>query len=1196
MLATVSAWAQTSIPENAAGSCFASGVAHGLVVERVDKDSEGLKAGLMEGDVILSWTRGEMNGDMGSPFDLSEIETEQEPRGQVTLVGTRRGREQKWVLGPDDWRIHARPTLPAALLASYTTGQQLAGAGKLSDATNSWRAAADESQKYQCSWLAPWFLFHAADAFGDAGKWGDSGDLYQESLSRAPGIGTQVRLQILKALAGARKNQTDLANAVKFAQQAQAEFQTPETPNLTLASIVTLAGNIEEDRGELQNAKDDFSRALTIRENLAPDSFAVSWSLRSRGNVEEVLRDLDSAEKDLQRALEIAERLAPGGRDDAGDLIGLGNVEDSRDDLDKAEGYYRRALEIMKALSPGSLDVAAILSNLGNVEIGRGNLPKAEKYDLEALEIQERLRKGSLDVADTLNNLGMIAEQYKDLSKAENYYLQALAIYRKINSGSRETAIALNGLGTVEQDRSNLDDARADFRQSLTILDRVAPNDEADALNNLGTVADLRGDLAEAEKYFRLALALDEKIELGSTKNAEILDNLGEAVRDRGDAAQAEDLFQKALAIVIKIAPGGLDEAAILSDLEEDAQRRGDLAKTEEYCRQALDIRKKRAPESAGYAESLAALAKIMRDKQQLDEAARLYARAIDVLESQFTHLGGSSNSRAEFRAKHAQYYSAYSDLLLTQKQPELAFQVVERSRARTLLEMLAEAHVNIREGADPALLKQERNLQVALDAKSSRRVNLMGEDHSDEQVAAVSKEIDQVLRQLQQVQGKIRTSSPVYAGLTQPQPLSARQVQQKFLDADTVLVEYILGEERSFAFVVTPDSLDSYQLPKRADIEDQTHKVYKLLTARNLKPKDESPSQRVERIAKSDAEYHKAVVTLSQMILGPFASRLGDKRMLVVADGALDYVPFGALPDPSGNSPKMTPLVAKHEIVNLPSASVLSLLRQQTIGRPVPKMEVAILADPVFLGSDPRVDQAQGAAGPAAATLRARADLSTSGHSNQGQLNQSTLDTRGGMGEPGAGSVFDRLPYTRREANAILSLAYPGKGMKALDFAANRKTALSNNLSHYRFVHFATHGQLDNERPELSGLVLSLVDRKGKRQEGFLDLEDVYNLKLPVDLVVLSACETGLGKQINGEGIVGLTRGFMYAGASRVVASIWAVNDVATADLMGLFYRGMLKQGLPPAKALRLAQLKMLKQWPEPYYWAAFQIQGEWK
>jgi CHAT domain-containing protein len=192
----------------------------------------------------------------------------------------------------------------------------------------------------------------------------------------------------------------------------------------------------------------------------------------------------------------------------------------------------------------------------------------------------------------------------------------------------------------------------------------------------------------------------------------------------------------------------------------------------------------------------------------------------------------------------------------------------------------------------------------------------------------------------------------------------------------------------------------------------------------------------------------------------------------------------------------------------------------------------------------------------------------------------------------------ISRLPFTRQEAKAILANVPAGQALDALDFRASRQTATSPELAQYRIVHFATHGLVDNMHPQLSGLVLSMVDERGRQQNGYLDLEDIYNLSLPADLVVLSACETGLGKDVAGEGLIGLTRGFMYAGAARVVTSMWKVDDVATAELMGRFYQAMEKEGLRPSAALRRAQIEMRTQerWRSPYYWAAFQLQGEWK
>jgi CHAT domain-containing protein len=237
----------------------------------------------------------------------------------------------------------------------------------------------------------------------------------------------------------------------------------------------------------------------------------------------------------------------------------------------------------------------------------------------------------------------------------------------------------------------------------------------------------------------------------------------------------------------------------------------------------------------------------------------------------------------------------------------------------------------------------------------------------------------------------------------------------------------------------------------------------------------------------------------------------------------------------------------------------------------------VAVFADPVLQEDDPRVTQKAGAAA-AAVPERARRDLARS-------ADETGLD------------AFRRLPFTRSEADDIVSLAGGAPVLKALDFEASRARATSGELSDYRIVHFATHGLLNNEHPELSGLVLSLVRPDGQPQDGFLRLHDVFNMKLGADVVVLSACRTALGRDVRGEGLVGLTRGFWYAGAPRVVASLWDVRDQATAELMKRFYRGLLRDGLRPAAALREAQLGMRKdpRWSAPYYWAGFVLQGEW-
>jgi CHAT domain-containing protein len=287
-----------------------------------------------------------------------------------------------------------------------------------------------------------------------------------------------------------------------------------------------------------------------------------------------------------------------------------------------------------------------------------------------------------------------------------------------------------------------------------------------------------------------------------------------------------------------------------------------------------------------------------------------------------------------------------------------------------------------------------------------------------------------------------------------------------------------------------------------------------------------------------------------------------------------------------------------ENEIVNLPSASALAVLRNEIRNRRSASKSVAVIADPVFEPDDPRVAsytaKAVGAGTPGSGnTGISRPNVAASLRPGT-ELHRALRDV-GILREGGQGIA--RLLSSREEADAIIAAA-AGAGMRATGFKATRATATSPELGQYRIVHFATHGLLNSEHPALSGLVFSLVDEQGKSQDGFLGLHDIYNLNLPADLVVLSACNTGLGKEVRGEGLVGIVRGFMYAGAARVVASLWKVDDEATAELMKRFYQQMLQGGLTPAAALRAAQVEMWqhKRWHSPYYWAAFVLQGEWK
>jgi CHAT domain-containing protein len=368
-------------------------------------------------------------------------------------------------------------------------------------------------------------------------------------------------------------------------------------------------------------------------------------------------------------------------------------------------------------------------------------------------------------------------------------------------------------------------------------------------------------------------------------------------------------------------------------------------------------------------------------------------------------------------------------------------------------------------------------------------------------------------------------------------------------------------------------------------------------MTARNHYVQFEKSDARKSRIERADAEYQQIAGELSQMLLARALRQFDKRRLLIVSDGLLQYLSCASFPLP-GNMTAVTasdyvPLISKYEIVNLPSASVLSVLRTELAGRkPAPKT-IAVLADPVFDKRDGRVRVPSGMTRVAHVVNQ---DPLTPDGETDSDLTRAFRDVD--LGDNPSAPQFPRLPFTRTEAEAVARMAPPSERREALDFAANRKTAVDPQLSQFRYLHFATHALMNNSHPELSGIVLSLVDEKGNAQNGFLLTNDIYNLNLPAEVVVLSGCRTGLGKQVRGEGMMNLTRSFMYAGAARVLVSLWDINDRSTAELMTHFYGGILgKDRLTSAAALRKAQMEMWKspRWHASYYWGAFVMQGEY-
>ncbi len=900
---------------------------------------------------------------------------------------------------------------------------------------------------------------------------------------------------------------------------------------------------------QFQQAIEYYQQAKSVNEELA-DLEGKAYALKDLGLTYMRREDYLSATTYLEQALPIAIQI--GNAALKGTTINiLGGAYDNLGEPERALQYYQQALEIRR--SQGNLRAqTSTLINIGSIYDQVGESQMALDYynqslvlldSLENLSIEEQGRRGI-----ALGNTGFVYDALGDRERALIYYNKALPI--AIKTGDRRyEALLLMNIGQIHASEGKTDEALKFYGDALTIRqglgDRVS---EAQLFTYIGQAYASSGRPREALNYYEKASGIHSEFH-NRYLQADLLVKVGEAhllLREHGKAQAA---FNRSLPIW-----------------------------------QAMNNQR-------GEASALYGLARLARDAGNLVEARRHSEEAISRIESLRKKIA-SQEHRATYLASVRDLYELNIDLLLKLDKLEpgsghdaRAFHASERARSRSLLDLLTEAGVDIRQGVDQALIERERRFRQQLNYKAERQMKLLSDKHTEEQKAAAEKELTEILTQYGEVQAQIRAKSPRYAALTQPAPLKLAEVQQRVIDPESLLLEYSLGEERSYLWAVTQTAVTTYELPGRKAIEDAAKRVHEMLSASRQLVQGETLVQRRGRLARLDKEYWPEASRLSDMLLGQVSGQLGNKRLVIVSEGAVQYIPFSALPTPGPQPTQQTAngyklLIEDHEIVNLPSASALAVLRQEVASRKRAPKSVAVLADPVFEKDDARI----------------KAATKTAKERPEARPSQKPHDSVvAGLRD---GFALRRLQASGDEARAIIAVAPAGDTLCALGLDATLERANSGELSQYRIIHFATHGLVNNKHPELSAIALSLLNKNGDPQPGFLRLHDIYNLDLAADLVVLSACDTGLGKDIRGEGLVGLTRGFMYAGAARVVASLWKVDDEATAELMSRFYQKLLKEQMRPATALRAAQIEMLKdkRWGSPFYWSAFILQGEWK
>ncbi len=962
---------------------------------------------------------------------------------------------------------------------------------------------------------------------------------------------------LLRTVGNLHQRAGKVDDAVKAWEEA---IKVSESFNDIRAVILTLTsiGNAYRfPRTSPEKVSRYFQLALEKSESIA-DKNLIAQTLSMIASHEMIGGDRDRARTSATRSLTIREEL--------GDPTGIaiasvlaGNVFRFTGEPEKAMEYFKRGLKVYE--STGELDrLANTLSQIGSIYQNQGHIYYALEYFERSLEINERLGLKGQALID-LNLIGINYTHRREFSKALEVLHRKLRLHEEIET-----------------------DRRSNSQSTIQIRDRVVPVysqsprmlviEHARTFIAIAEVYSKLNSLPAAVEHYNRALELSQQV---NDANMVIMTlwTLGDLHMAQGQYPVALSYFHRSLPLcevgdarTRKMAIKPLARIAYINGLIQDHVSGREFAEKAKIVAESLK-------DGSTYNQfdgfwmlgaAYAALGDFENGKWALE-------KVFENAESN-TSLIISEEQRSRFFQTLQHPYKLYIHCLMQLHKADQArgyaaraLEVFESSRMRTLLESLnLNKETEAAQKADPALLAKMQTLQD--------RINQIAESQdrrADQSLRQKQKrEIETLQTELRLTRDTVRRTHPVLAEW-RPEKLTEAEIRRDLLDNDTVLLEYSVGFHATYLWVLTKDGLTSHQLPAGGELNQIARRVYELLR----------DPQRWAAEKGIDQEYLAAASKLSRIVFGPITDQIRGKRLVIVADEVLGYIPFSALPSPTETSKTDTllePMAVGHEIVSLPSASTLTVLRREAAQRGPTGEGIAIVADPVFSDTDER--------------------LVTKRTSPTKDAQRSAIERAFRAVQRTSSNDIPRLPFTRREADSIFSFSRRSKSVKSLDFEASRKKLLGLDLSQFGVIHFATHGLLNSEYPDLSGIILSLVDEKSDPVNGFLRLNEIYKLDLNAQLVVLSACQTALGRAIPGEGLIGLTRGFMHAGTPRVVASLWKVDDVATAELMKIFYQKMLKEKMRPAAALRAAKITMYKtkRWNAPYYWAAFELQGEWR
>lgn len=786
-------------------------------------------------------------------------------------------------------------------------------------------------------------------------------------------------------------------------------------------------------------------------------------------------------------------------------------------------------------------DEATVLRQNGTREGRRAAIAKFG----EVIELSRQKQDKVWELISVIT-IGLLHEQLGELQRSIDFYAKGVEIARTVGNKQYEGS-SINNLAVAYLALAEYETSISYLSQAME-LQTAAGNRRGQGVvyNNLGTAHLMLGNIQRSEEYYKQALDVRREVK-DERGEGFALNNLGQVYLESGDFTKAKEYFVQAITLRKRIADKQ-GEAVTERNLGKLMVKIGEIETAVPNLTRANELSGQLGDRRV-QADTLFWLATVEAKRGNIDKAIQHIESGLGMIE-QIRGEIVNPQLRTGYFSTVPQFYELYASLLVqralaskNQADIDLSFQVSERARARTLVEILQEARIDLEKGPDAKTLDE---LQETLNGKYRDKTTLLSGKHTPEQLAKLTNEINKLTQDVEALQVKIRRENPRYADITLGSVRSTSEIRE-LLDDNTVLLEYKLGDERSFVWTVTKDKVVVNVLPSRSNIETVARAYYAAVS---------SPVKTVQANA---AKYQSE---LDNILLGPVSAAIGAKRLAIVGDGVLQFLPFAALPRASSN-----------EVIILPSAGVLAELRENSKPRNKNENNAIVFADPIFEAGDSRLrTKPQTVEKPAALTRVMRDVLS--------------------------GNDLPRLLSSRQEARDIQTLLSENRSKVLLDFDASLDGVTSTDLSKYRYIHFATHGLLNTRDPRSSGLVFSLFDRSGKPKPGFMRLEDIYDLRLDADLVVLSACQTALGKDVRGEGLIGLTRGIMYAGSKQVLATLWKVDDAATAEFMKRFYRALVKDNLPSIAALKRSQaeMKVIPRYKAPFYWAGFTLQGDWK